>query len=145
MPTGKIAIASDHAGFDLKETLKQDIVKLGYEVVDLGPANTQSVDYPDYATKVADWLKNQPLGMGVLICGSGIGMSMAANRHKHVRAALVHTGMEAKLSRQHNNANVLCMGARIIGSDIARDCLEQFVTTKFEGGRHEARVAKFSC
>jgi ribose 5-phosphate isomerase B len=145
MPTGKIAIASDHAGFDLKETLKQDIATLGYEAIDLGPTDTQSVDYPDFAAKLAEWMKTQPLAIGVLICGSGIGMSMAANRHKHIRAALVHTGVEAKLSRQHNNANVLCLGARIIGSEIARDCLTQFITTTFEGGRHEARVAKFSC
>jgi ribose 5-phosphate isomerase B len=144
MTTGKIAIASDHAGFDLKETLKQDIAKLGFEAVDLGPTDTQSVDYPDFAAKLAEWMKTQPLAMGVLICGSGIGMSMAANRHKHIRAALVHTGLEAKLSRNHNNANVLCLGARIIGSEIARDCLSQFITTKFEGGRHEARVAKMS-
>src|SRR5262249_32464352 len=90
MTTGKIAIASDNAGFELKETLKKDIAALGYDVTDLGPAGTQSVDYPDFASKLADWMKTQPVAKGVLICGSGIGMSIAANRHKHIRAALAH-------------------------------------------------------
>jgi ribose 5-phosphate isomerase B len=137
-----IIIASDHAGFDLKETLKSDIAAFGFEVSDLGPMDTNSVDYPDYANKLATAIKGD--GLGVLICGSGIGMSIAANRHRHIRAALCHNATEATLTRKHNNANVLCLGARIIGSEVARDALKAFLTTAFEGGRHETRVAKLS-
>ena len=140
-----IAIASDHAGFALKETLKQDIAQMGYEVSDLGPSGIQSVDYPDFAAALAEWLKSNPSHKGVLICGSGIGMSMAANRHQHIRAALCRSGLEAALARRHNDANVLCLGERLTGVETARDCLKQFLQTEFEGGRHQGRVAKFSC
>jgi ribose 5-phosphate isomerase B len=136
-----IAIASDHAGFGLKETLKAELATLGYNAHDLGPDNEQSVDYPDYADALAAWMKNNE-GLGVLICGSGIGISIAANRHRHIRAALCHDGLSAALSRKHNNANVLCLGARLIGVDTAKDCLKQFLATEFEGGRHMGRVAK---
>jgi len=139
-----IAIASDHAGYELKEVLKQEIRVLGFDVNDLGPAHGQAVDYPDYANALAEWIKINDGSMGVLICGSGIGMSMAANRHKAVRAALCHNGLSAALARKHNNANVLCLGARLIGTDLAKDCLKHFITTEFEGGRHEGRVAKLS-
>jgi ribose 5-phosphate isomerase B len=145
MTKNTIAIASDHAGFSLKEILKQDIAQMGYEVSDLGPAGTQSVDYPDFATALAEWLKKNPSHKGVLICGSGIGMSMAANRHAHIRAALCRSGLEASLARKHNDANVLCLGERLTGVEVAKDCLREFLQTDFEGGRHQNRVAKFSC
>ena len=144
MSTKKVAIASDHAGVELKEVLKQELSDLGCTVFDLGPNDTASVDYPDYATKLTDWIKNNPDASGVLICGSGIGMSIAANRHKHIRAALVCTPEQAALSRQHNNANVLCLGARQIPEKTARECIKTFFTTTFEGGRHAGRVEKMS-
>lgn len=137
-----IAIASDHAGVSLKEILAKEIEALGFTVHDLGPRDTQSVDYPDYANKLANWVKDHSGSKGVLICGSGIGMSIAANRHTWIRAALCQDGLAATLSRRHNNANVLCLGERLIGVENAKDCVRQFLTTEFEGGRHQARVAK---
>jgi ribose 5-phosphate isomerase B len=142
MKAHTVALASDHAGFELKESLKSDIVALGFAVEDLGPHDTASVDYPDYANKMADWLKTRQAETGILICGSGIGISIAANRHKHIRAALCSDGLSARLSRQHNNANVLCLGARLIGRDMAKECVTQFLTTAFEAGRHAKRVEK---
>lgn len=139
----KIAIASDHAGYDLKVQLKQELEKLGFEALDLGTDGPASVDYPDFAVKVAEALQAGTVTRGVLVCGTGIGISMAANRHKHVRAALAHDQFTAKMSRQHNNANVLCLGGRTTGSDVAKDCLRVFLETEFEGGRHQNRVAKF--
>jgi len=139
----KIAIASDHAGYDLKVQLKQELEKLGFETLDLGTDGSASVDYPDFANKMADALASGMIVRGILVCGSGIGISMAANRHKHVRAALCHDHLTAKLSRQHNNANVLCLGGRTTGGDVAKDCLRVFLETEFEGGRHQNRVAKF--
>ncbi|WP_374379384.1 ribose 5-phosphate isomerase B [Dongia sp.] len=140
----KIAIASDHAGFELKTQLKQELGQLGFDVLDLGTDGPASVDYPDFAGKMAEALAAGTVQRGVLVCGSGIGISMAANRHKHVRAALCHDHLTAKLSRQHNNANVLCLGGRTTGPDVAKDCLRVFLETDFEGGRHQNRVAKFS-
>jgi ribose 5-phosphate isomerase B len=139
----KIAIASDHAGYDLKVQLRQELEKLGFDVLDLGTDGQASVDYPDFALKMAEALRAGTVTRGVLVCGSGIGISMAANRHKHVRAALCHDHLTAKLSRQHNNANVLCLGGRTTGPDVAKDCLRVFLETEFEGGRHQNRVAKF--
>lgn len=144
MNNKKVAIASDHAGVELKEVLKQDLALLGCAVTDLGPNETHSVDYPDYANKLADCMKKNTDAVGVLICGSGIGMSIAANRHKHIRAALVSTVEQAALARQHNNANVLCLGARQISEQTARECIKTFLTTGFEGGRHAGRIAKMS-
>jgi ribose 5-phosphate isomerase B len=139
-----IAIASDHAGFELKALLKQELVALGFELLDLGPDSTASVDYPDFADRLAGALKDNQAARGVLICGTGIGISMAANRHRHIRAAVVHDVTSARLTRLHNNANVLCFGARLIGTDVAKECLKVFLTTDFEGGRHNNRVAKMS-
>jgi ribose 5-phosphate isomerase B len=139
-----IAIASDHAGFELKEVLKQEIRSIGFDVNDLGPNHGQAVDYPDYANTLSEWIKSNKDGKGVLICGSGVGMCIAANRHRDVRAALCHNGLTAVLARKHNNANVLCLGARLVGTDVAKDCIRHFLTTEFEGGRHEGRVAKLS-
>jgi ribose 5-phosphate isomerase B len=139
-----IAIASDHAGIQLKQLLLGDVRHAVKEAIDLGPSSESSVDYPDYAHKLADWMKDKPDSMGILICGSGIGMSIAANRHSHIRAALVFTPQQAALSRQHNDANVLCLGARQISEQTARNIVERFLTTRFEGGRHETRVRKMN-
>jgi ribose 5-phosphate isomerase B len=137
-----IAIASDHAGFDLKALLKQELAALGFEPLDLGTDSNASVDYPDFADRLADALKAGKAKRGVLICGTGIGISIAANRHRHVRAAVVHDVTSSRLTRLHNNANVMCVGARLTGTDVAKDCLRVFLTTDFEGGRHQNRVAK---
>jgi ribose 5-phosphate isomerase B len=139
-----IAIAGDHAGYELKEVLKDDLQALGFAPLDLGTNSRDSVDYPDYADKLAAALKEGRAGRGVLVCGSGIGICMAANRHRHVRAALVHDALSARVARSHNDANVLCLGDRLIGREVARDCLKVFLETEFEGGRHQARIAKMS-
>jgi ribose 5-phosphate isomerase B len=144
MPSETIAIASDHAGVDLKSILKEDLAALGFEVLDLGTQDEQSVDYPDMADALANAIDDQHVSRGVAICGSGIGISMAANRHRNVRAALCHDTLSAKLAREHNDANVLAMGARLIGTETARDCLRTFLNTPFEGGRHQRRVDKMS-
>jgi len=144
MPSETIAIASDHAGVDLKSILKEDLAALGFEVLDLGTQDEQSVDYPDMADALANAIDGQRVSRGVAICGSGIGISMAANRHRNVRAARCHDALSAKLAREHNDANVLAMGARLIGTETARDCLRTFLNTPFEGGRHQRRVDKMS-
>ncbi len=141
-PKETIAIASDHAGLALKAELKQELEVLGFVPLDLGPDGPGSVDYPDYADKLAAAVKAGNAKRGVLVCGTGIGISMAANRHRHLRAAVVHDATTARLTRLHNDANVLCLGARITGADVAKDCLRVFLTTDFEGGRHQNRVAK---
>jgi ribose 5-phosphate isomerase B len=137
-----IAIAADHAGVSLKDTLKAELGELGFEVLDLGTHGPESVDYPDYADKLADALREGRAKRGVLVCGSGIGVSIAANRHPGVRAALCHDAVTARVARQHNDANVLVLGARTIGLDVAKDCLKVFMGTAFEGGRHTRRVDK---
>ncbi len=139
-----IAIASDHAGFELKNELKKDLMDLGYTVLDLGADNLESVDYPDFGYALAGAMKEGKAGRGVLVCGSGIGISIAANRHTEIRAALVHDALGARMSRLHNDANVICFGGRMVGADIARDCLKIFLETPFEGGRHARRVDKLS-
>jgi ribose 5-phosphate isomerase B len=144
MPNEVIAIACDHGGFEYKEILKSDLEKMGYEVADLGCYDGSSVDYPDYANKLADTLKEGLAQRGVLVCGSGIGMSIAANRHIHIRAALVHDALTARLCREHNNANVLVLGGRTTGIAVAQDCLKVFLETEFEGDRHQRRVDKMS-
>lgn len=139
-----IAIASDHAGVALKEVLKEEVTRLGYTADDLGTNTLDSVDYPDFADKLADAIKQGKAARGVLICGTGIGISIAANRHKEIRAALCHNALTAKLAREHNDANVLALGARIVDEATARECLQVFLTTEFEGGRHARRVEKMS-
>jgi ribose 5-phosphate isomerase B len=139
-----VAVASDHAGVELKSLLAGDIAALGLAVLDLGPRTADPVDYPDYAQALARVIAEGRAERGVLLCGTGNGMAMAANRNAAVRAALCHDGLTARLARQHNDANVLVLGARIIGPDIARDCLKIFLSTPFDGGRHARRVAKFS-
>ena len=144
MPGGAIAVASDHAGFDLKEILKRDLQEAGLEVLDLGTNSTQSVDYPDFGMAMADAVASGKAERGVLVCGTGIGISMAANRNPKVRAALVHDVTSARLSRLHNDANVVAFGQRLIGTETAREALKVFLGTEFEGGRHAGRVAKLS-
>lgn len=144
MPNEVIAIACDHGGFDFKEILKSDLEKMGYEVADLGCHDDSSVDYPDYANKLADAIKNGVAERGVLVCGSGIGISIAANRHLHIRAALVHDALTARLCREHNNANVIVLGGRTTGIAVAQDCLKVFLNTEFEGDRHQRRIDKMS-
>jgi len=135
-----IVFGSDHAGFELKQLLKKVAHEKGYQVIDCGSYSPQGVDYPDYiAPVVQEVLKG---AMGVLICGSGIGMSIGANRFKGIRAALCVDGLMAKLARQHNDANILVLGERLLGKDEAISCLEAFLTTPFEGGRHARRVEK---
>jgi ribose 5-phosphate isomerase B len=138
----RILIASDHAGFDLKQLLAAHARAGGHEVADLGPAGTDSVDYPDYAHRLADRLLAGEGEFGVLVCGTGIGMSITANRHKGVRAALCHDAFTAELARRHNDANVLCMGGRTTGPGVAIQMLDIFLATPFEGGRHQRRVEK---
>jgi ribose 5-phosphate isomerase B len=135
-------IASDHAGFALKERLKQALQRLGVPFVDYGPDSEASVDYPDFAHRVAQAVGNGQAERGVLICGSGQGMVMAANRHAGVRAALPHDEAAARLARQHNDANVLALGARVTPPEEAERILQAFLETPFEGGRHQRRVDK---
>lgn len=144
MPPKSIAIACDHAGFELKSVLKDDLEEQGYSVIDLGTKNADSVDYPDYAYRLAKALREGQADQGVLVCGSGIGISIAANRFKEIRAALVHDALGARMCRQHNDANVICFGGRMIGEEVALDCLKTFLATEFEGGRHARRVDKLS-
>jgi ribose 5-phosphate isomerase B len=144
MAGATIAVASDHAGFDLKEILKSDLQQAGYAVLDLGTNSTVSVDYPDYGTKLAEAIAAGRAEKGVLVCGSGIGISIAANRNPKVRAVLAHDTTSARLSREHNDANVVAFGQRLIGTETAREALKVFLGTEFEGGRHANRVAKLS-
>ena len=140
MKIDKVFLASDHAGFELKNELKEAIKGLGYEVVDLGTNDKNSVDYPDYAHLLAS--KLEPNCYGVLVCGTGIGISIAANRHENVRCALCHDEFTAILAREHNDANVIAFGARVIGAGVAISAVEAFLKTEFAGGRHERRVKK---
>jgi ribose 5-phosphate isomerase B len=144
MSSDTIAIASDHGGYELKASLIKEIEAKGLTVVDLGTHGPESVDYPEFADAVAQAIRSGKASRGVLLCGSGIGISIAANRHPELRAALVHDGLTARLARQHNDANVLCMGGRLVGPELAKDCLEIFLATAFEGGRHARRVAKLA-
>jgi ribose 5-phosphate isomerase B len=139
-----IAVASDHAGYDLKCALKEELEAMGHAIVDLGTDGRNSVDYPDFGYAVAMALREGKAARGVLVCGSGVGISIAANRYPEVRAALIHDAMGARLARQHNDANVICFGGRVIDAEAARECLRVFLDTQFEGGRHNARVEKLS-
>jgi ribose 5-phosphate isomerase B len=144
MTRARIAIASDHAGLALKEVLRDELVALDYDVDDLGTYDGDSVDYPDFAEAVAMAIKNGGAERGVLVCGTGIGIAMAANRFPWVRAGVCHDATSARLTRAHNDANVIAMGARLIGSETAKDCLKAFLETPYEGGRHDRRVAKLT-
>lgn len=143
MTVRTVALASDHAGYELKAQISRQLEDAGYTVLDLGTDGPASVDYPDFAAALAAAVTDGRAQRGVLICGSGIGISIAANRHPGIRAALVHDVTTARLSREHNDANVIALGARVIGPEIAKDCVDVFLKTGFEGGeRHSRRIAK---
>lgn len=135
-----IAVGCDHGGFSLKQVVCTFLAEMGHQVDDVGCASTASVDYPEFANKVCAALAEGRSERGILICGTGIGMSIAANRHRHVRAALCHESLTARLSREHNDANVLCLGARVLGEAIALDIIRTWMTTEFAGGRHLRRI-----
>ncbi len=140
----KIALGCDHAAFEMKAHLAEILKDKGLEVLDFGTDSAESVDYPDYAAKVSEAVTSGKADRGVLICGTGLGMSMAANKYKGIRAALCSEPVSARLSRQHNDSNVLCMGARMIGIVMAGEILSTWLATPFEGGRHQRRVDKIS-
>jgi ribose 5-phosphate isomerase B len=138
----KVALGSDHGGIELKNEIKKHLEAKGVEVVDFGTHSTDSVDYPDYAKLVGNAVVNGEADCGILICGTGIGISIAANKISGVRAALCHNVWTTRLTREHNDANVLCMGGRVIGLGIALEMVDVFLATEFEGGRHAIRVGK---
>ena len=142
MDVRQVFIASDHAGFSLKEAIKKFLIKKKNKVFDLGAKNSDSVDYPFYAHLLSKKIKNNKKQIGILVCGSGIGMYMAANRHKNVRAALCYDIKSTKLSRLHNNANVMTIGARLTNKNVALRCVNIFMKTNFIGGKHLRRVKK---
>ncbi|WP_372917077.1 ribose 5-phosphate isomerase B [Sandarakinorhabdus sp.] len=142
MPT--IALASDHAGYALKVVLADELRGQGHQVIDLGPDSEASVDYPDFGRALGEAVAAGRAEKGIAVCGSGIGISIAVNRIAGVRCALVTSGLMARLARQHNDANCIALGSRIIGIDTARDCVREFMETPFEGGRHAGRVAKLA-
>jgi ribose 5-phosphate isomerase B len=139
-----IAIVSDHAAFEMKAMLVEHLSALGYDPLDLGTTSTDSVDYPDYGYRIAEAIASGRAERGIALCGSGIGISIAVNRHPACRCALVSDGLSARLARQHNDCNVLALGARLIGIETAKDCVEQFLATPFAGGRHQRRVDKLT-
>ena len=138
----KISLASDHAGFVLKEIIKKKLIKNKVKVFDLGPGNKDSVDYPDYAKKVARNISAKKTNMGILVCGSGTGMAMSANKFRKIRAAVCYNPVSTRLSRTHNNANILALGSRLTKKREAMKLVNIFLSTKFEGGRHLKRIKK---
>ena len=138
----KFYIATDHAGYAVKAYIKEFVSSLGHEIIDLGPDSADRVDYPDFAKKCADAVLSDEGSFGILVCGTGIGISMAANKIPGIRAALCHDHYTAMLTRQHNDANILCFGERVVGKGVMEDMIEVFANTEFEGGRHAGRVAK---
>ena len=140
----KIAIGADHGGFQMKEMVKEFVCSLGHEVDDAGCFSMDSVDYPGFAKTVSEKVQNGACNVGILICGTGIGMSLVANRFSAVRAALCHDEYTARLSREHNDANILCLGARVIGDGVAQGIVKTWLETDFAGGRHQRRIDQFS-
>ena len=138
----KICIASDHAGFEIKEHIKDILINNDISVIDLGPYNDNSVDYPDYAKKVRNRIKTKRSDIGILVCGSGTGMAISANKSKDIRAAVCYNSKSTYLSRAHNNANIICLGARMINKKTIINNVRIFLNTKFDGGRHLKRVKK---
>ncbi len=138
----KIVIGNDHAGVDLKNKVKEELRKKGHEVINVGTDTLDSVDYPDIAVLASEKVLSGEAQFGILICGTGIGISIAANKIKGIRAALAHNEFTAKLSRLHNDANIIALGARVLGDSLAIACVETFINTEFEGGRHARRVGK---
>ena len=142
MAARSVALAADHAGLELKSLLRERVAELGFVPLDLGTDGPASVDYPDMAQRLVRALAEGAAEIGVVVCGTGIGIAIACNRHPGIRAAVCHDVTTARLARRHNDANVLALGARIVGAEVARDCLEAFLATPFEGGRHAGRVRK---
>ena len=140
----RIAIASDHAALDMKSQLRDWLIESGHEVADLGPDSAESVDYPDFGYKLAGVVADGTAERGIALCGSGIGISMSVNRNPDVRCALVSEPLSASLAREHNDANCIAMGARVIGIEMAKACVTAFLDTEFAGGRHQRRVDKLS-
>ena len=138
----KISLASDHAGFTLKEIIKKKLIKNKVKVLDFGPYNKDKVDYPDYAKKVARNISSKKTNMGILVCGSGTGMAMSANKLRKIRAAVCYNSVSTRLSRTHNNANILALGSRLTNKREALKLVNIFLSTKFEGGRHLRRIRK---
>ena len=138
----KICIASDHAGLQLKESIKNSLINRNISIIDLGPMNKNSVDYPDYAKRVSSRVKSKKSDVGILVCGSGIGMSISANKTKGIRAAVCYNSKSTRLSRQHNDANIIAIGSRLTKKRTALQLVTIFLKTKFEGGRHLRRVKK---
>ena len=138
----KICISSDHAGYKIKEFIKDELISLGISIIDLGPFSAKSVDYPDYAKKLANRIKSKKSDLGILVCGSGTGMAISANKIKSIRAAVCYNFKSTRLSRQHNNANIIALGARLTNKKLSLKLVEAFLKTKFEGGRHLRRVNK---
>ncbi|QUB96057.1 ribose 5-phosphate isomerase B [Leptotrichia sp. oral taxon 218] len=138
----KLVIGNDHAGVEFKEKLVKALEERGHEVINVGTDSLESVDYPDIAVLVGEKVLDGEAKFGILICGTGIGISIAANKIKGIRAALVHNEFTAKLARLHNDANVIALGARVIGDELGLACVETFINTEFEGGRHARRVSK---
>ena len=140
----KLYIATDHAAFCIKEDVKKFLSDMGHEVIDLGPDDDSRVDYPDFAHKLCETMLSDTGSFGVLICGTGIGMSLAANKHDGIRAALCHDSYTAQMARAHNDANVLCFGQRVVGLGTIESICESWCNTHFEGGRHATRVEKIA-
>ena len=140
----KIVIGADHGGFELKETIRDMLLQRDYSIIDVGCSSVDSVDYPDFSDQVVSHIVNGTCNKGILICGTGIGMSIAANRDRRIRAANVHNLFTARMSREHNNANILCLGARVLETDLALEIVSVWLNTEFSGGRHQIRIAKFS-
>jgi ribose 5-phosphate isomerase B len=140
----KIAIASDHGGFELKETVIAHLLSDGWEIDDLGPSNDDSVDYPDYGIKLAEIITNKKVERGIIICGTGVGMSIVVNRFPTIRGTLCSDIYTAKMCRKHNDSNILIMGGRVIGKGLASEIVDTWLNTSFEGGRHQKRLDKIN-
>ena len=140
----KIALGADHGGFELKEFIKEHLLKKGYEITDCGTNSSGSVDYPEYGFKVGEVIVNKEVDLGIVVCGTGIGISIAANKVKGIRAALCTSSYMAKMAREHNNANVLALGARVIGQGLAVDIVDAFISSTFTGWRHTRRIDQIS-
>ena len=137
----KIVLGADHGGYELKNLIKAHLESCGFETIDVGTNSSDSCDYPIFASKLCQKLQNNEADLGILVCGTGIGMSMAANKHKGIRAACCSDTFSARLTRLHNNANVLCLGARVLGAGLALDLVNEFVNAEFEGDRHIKRLS----
>ena len=140
----KVVIGADHGGFELKEILKKHMMSKGFDVLDVGTHNTNSVDYPDIARAACEKIISEECEWGVLVCGTGIGISMAANKIKGIRCALVSNEYSAEMTKRHNNANVLAFGGRVTGCDLAKNILDAYINAEFEGGRHKNRIDKIA-